>query len=50
VKLNERQNIGITFEKHLNRDKQISSVSQKLYGTLENLNKFTAVTPESIRL
>jgi hypothetical protein len=44
------KNLGITFDKHLNWDKQISSVSQKVYGTLNNLNKFRAMTPESIRL
>jgi Reverse transcriptase (RNA-dependent DNA polymerase)/Endonuclease-reverse transcriptase len=44
------KNLEITFDKHLNWDKQISSVSQKVYGTLNNLNKFRAMTPESIRL
>jgi hypothetical protein len=44
------KNLGVTFDKHLNWDKQISSVSQKVYGTLNNLNKFRAMTPESIRL
>jgi Reverse transcriptase (RNA-dependent DNA polymerase) len=44
------KNLGVTFDKHLNWDKQISLVSQKVYGTLNNLNKFRAMTPESIRL
>ena len=44
------KNLGVTFDKYLSWDKQISSVSQKVYGTLNNLNKFRAMTPESIRL
>jgi Reverse transcriptase (RNA-dependent DNA polymerase)/Endonuclease-reverse transcriptase len=44
------KNLGITFDKNLAWGKQISSVSQKIYGTLNNLYKFRAMTPESIRL
>jgi Reverse transcriptase (RNA-dependent DNA polymerase) len=44
------KNLGVIFDKHFSWDKQISSVSQKIYGTLNNLYKFRAMTPESIRL
>jgi Reverse transcriptase (RNA-dependent DNA polymerase) len=44
------KNLGIFFDKHLAWDKHISSICQKVYGTLNNLQKFRGMTPEIIRL
>jgi hypothetical protein len=44
------KNLGVNFDKHLAWDKHISSICQKVYGTLNNLQKFRKMTPESIRL
>jgi Reverse transcriptase (RNA-dependent DNA polymerase)/Endonuclease-reverse transcriptase len=44
------KNLGVHFDKHLAWDKHISSICQKVYGTLNNLQKFRKMTPESIRL
>jgi hypothetical protein len=43
------KNLGIFFDKHLAWDKHISSICQKVYGTLNNLQKFRKMTPETIR-
>jgi hypothetical protein len=42
--------LGIFFDKYLAWDKHISSICQKVYGTLNNLNKFRGMTPEIRRL
>jgi hypothetical protein len=44
------KNLGVTFDKLLSWNKQISAISQKIYGTLNNLHKFRAMTPQIIRL
>jgi hypothetical protein len=44
------KNLGVYFDKNLKWDKQISSVCQKVYGVLNNLQKFRDITPESTRL
>jgi len=44
------KNLGVFFDKHLVWDRHISSICQKVYGTLNSLQKFRAMTPESIRL
>jgi hypothetical protein len=43
-------NLGVFFDKHLAWDKHISSICQKVCGTLNNLQQFRKMTPESIRL
>jgi hypothetical protein len=42
-------NLGVFFDKHLVWDRHIS-ICQKVYGTLNSLQKFRAMTPECIRL
>jgi hypothetical protein len=44
------KNLGVMFDKNFTWNKQISAVCQKVYGTLNNLNKFRAMTPQCIRL
>lgn len=44
------KNLGVFFDTTLSWDKHISSICQKVYGSLNNLNKFRDVTPEIIRL
>jgi hypothetical protein len=44
------KNLGVFFDKHLVWDRHISSICQKVYSTLNGLQKFRAMTPESIRL
>jgi hypothetical protein len=44
------ENLGIFFDKNLNWNRQISSVHQKVYGVLKNIEKFRNVTPENVRI
>lgn len=44
------KNLGVMFDQKLSWNKQISHICQKVYGTLNNLEKFRDVTPEKIRL
>jgi hypothetical protein len=44
------KNLGVTFDKFLNWDKHISHICQKVYGTLNTLEKFHDITPEATRL
>jgi retron-type reverse transcriptase len=44
------KNLGVMFDKNLSWNKHISLVCQKVYGTLNNLEKFRDSTPEKIRL
>ena len=46
----ELKNLGVIFDRNLNWNKHLSQISQKVYGTLNNLKKFRDTTPESIRL
>jgi hypothetical protein len=44
------KNLGVTFDKFLKWDKHISHICQKVYGTLNTLEKFRDITPECTRL
>jgi exonuclease III len=44
------KNLGVFFDTTLSWDRHISSICQKVYGSLNNLHKFRAMTPETIRL
>jgi retron-type reverse transcriptase len=44
------KNLGVIFDKYFKWDKHVSTVCQKVYGVLTNLQKFRDVTPEPTRL
>jgi hypothetical protein len=44
------KNLGVYFDTTFNWDKHVSSICQKVYGSLNNLYKFRDSTPEVIRL
>jgi hypothetical protein len=44
------KNLGLVFDKNFSWNGQISAVTQKVYGVLNNINKFRDVTPEKTRI
>jgi exonuclease III len=44
------KNLGVFFDTTLSWDRHISAICQKIYGSLNNLQKFRSMTPQTIRL